>query len=125
MAPFNDRLHLAFHPRCAQVLSCFPTGRFRATTRMILSPVSSVSPSCFLSVRALRDRFASTEVSFVTEISDPTPNGRSASPFIDRVRVKSAILIPANVILNMYPYIYPMNHPSDAIRYDTRQVLRV
>jgi len=42
MASFNDRLHLAFRARSFAMrpssFVLFPTARFRATTRMILSP---------------------------------------------------------------------------------------
>jgi len=107
MASFNDCFHLASRARSSddavQVLSCFPTCPFSGNDSDDFIAVSFVSPSCFLSMRALldADRSANTEVNFVTEINDSTPNVRRPCKLRPRpypvtrytpVRVKSAIL---------------------------------
>jgi len=83
MASFNDCFHLASlrarssddAPKSFRV---FPTCPFSGNDSDDFIAVSFVSPSCFLSMRALldADRSANTEVNFVTEINDSTPNVR-------------------------------------------------
>lgn len=140
MASFNDCLHLASRTRSSsdapesfRVSSPLPV--FGQRLGWFYRRVSSVSPSCFLSAYESADRSARNgddddydDASFVTEISDSTPNLRHPyklrrAPWPrPRFACKKRNLTGGHNL--EYIPLYAINHPSTNIRYQVRQGVR-